>query len=138
GPPAESQTAAATTALSASNASAMPSRRCPCSISPARLSVRVVAPTPRASMVQPPLTVRLSTANGAVSERPRAGLLAWAARARGGVLGRGGAARPALAARGVAPARGARDRAAVVLPRADPARARLVVVLRDLPAMSPG
>ncbi|WP_040797311.1 hypothetical protein [Nocardia higoensis] len=72
-----------------------------------------------------------------MSERARAGLRAGVVRARGVLFVRGVAERPALA-RGVAVSRGARERAAVVLPRADPARARLVVVLRDLPAMPPG
>ncbi|BDT90035.1 hypothetical protein IFM12275_00110 [Nocardia sputorum] len=53
---------------------------------------------------------------------------------RAGARLRGVAVALGAAARGVA----ARDRAVVVLPRADPARARVVVVLRDLPAMAPG
>jgi len=93
-------------------------------------------------MVQPLLTPLLNTASGAVSERARAGLRAGVARARGvlfvrGVLERGVLERPVLAP-DAAVSRGVRARAAVVLPRADPARARLVVVLRDLPAMPPG
>ncbi len=48
GPPASIHDAAATTRAAAMSASAMPSRRCPASISLARLAARVVAPTPRA------------------------------------------------------------------------------------------
>jgi len=74
-------------------------------------------------MVQPLLMPRLITASGAVFDFRRAER-------------RTGAERP----RGVAPPRGVaeRDRAVVALPRADPARARLVVELRDLPAMDSG
>ncbi|UGT66359.1 hypothetical protein LTT66_24115 [Nocardia gipuzkoensis] len=71
------------------------------------------------------------TASGAVFEvfeMRRTGRRAEEPRRRGAGVARG------VAVRGVA----ARDRAVVVLPRADPARARLVVVLRDLPAMAPG
>ena len=64
GPPAETHTATATTTPSASNASAMPSRRCPASMSRARLTVRVVAPIPRASTVHPFPTERPTTASG--------------------------------------------------------------------------
>ncbi|MEU6828045.1 hypothetical protein ABZ894_05270 [Nocardia beijingensis] len=68
------------------------------------------------------------TASGAVSDGRRAGRRAAVVRRRGVVVVRG------VAARAVAP----RERAVLVLPRADPARARVVVVLRDLPAMAPG
>ncbi|MFC9438902.1 hypothetical protein [Nocardia sp. NPDC057030] len=82
-----------------------------------------MAPSPRASMFQPLLMPRLNTASGAVFDARRTGLCAGGRRARGVVVVRGVAER---------------DRAAVVRPRADPARARVVVVLRDLPAMDPG
>ncbi|WP_245549014.1 hypothetical protein [Nocardia exalbida] len=70
----------------------------------------------------------MSTARGAVFDGRRAGRRAAELRLRGAAVVLG------VAARGVA----ARDRAVVVLPRADPARARVVGVLRDLPAMAPG
>ncbi|WP_236567511.1 hypothetical protein [Nocardia sp. CY41] len=70
----------------------------------------------------------MTTASGAVFDGRRAGRRAGAPRLRGVAVVLG------AAVRGVA----ARDRAVVVLPRADPARARVVVVLRDLPAMAPG
>ncbi|WP_081511624.1 hypothetical protein [Nocardia donostiensis] len=80
-------------------------------------------------MVQPLLTARVITVSGAVLELgpDRAGRAAG----RRGVAVRG---REAVRERAVAE----RERAAVVRPRADPARARVVVVLRDLPAMASG
>jgi hypothetical protein len=80
-------------------------------------------------MVQPLLMPRLITASGAVFDFRRAERRTGAVRPRG-----------VAAPRGVAPPRGVaeRDRAVVALPRADPARARLVVELRDLPAMDSG
>ncbi|GAA1612218.1 hypothetical protein GCM10009764_40000 [Nocardia ninae] len=75
-------------------------------------------------MFQPPLIPRLTTASGAVFDRRCTGLRAGGRRVRGVAVVRGVAER---------------ERAAVVRPRADPARARVfVVVLRDLPAMDLG
>ncbi|BCK54535.1 hypothetical protein NWFMUON74_23070 [Nocardia wallacei] len=114
--------------LNAMSTSAIPSRRCPCSISPARLSVRVVAPTPRASIDQPLPIPRPSTASGAVFDRAR------------GAGRRVAEVRPRVVdPRGVDPVRdpAERDRAGA-LPRVDPARAREVVVPRDLPAIASG
>lgn len=53
GPPTANQTLPATTTLAAMSPRAMPSRRWPCSTSVTLPTVRVVAPTPRAIIVQP-------------------------------------------------------------------------------------
>ncbi|GAJ83558.1 hypothetical protein NBRGN_064_00150 [Nocardia brasiliensis NBRC 14402] len=74
-------------------------------------------------MFHPLLIPLLNTASGAVFDARRTGRRAGCLRPRGAAVPRGVAERV---------------RAVVVLPRADPARARVVVVLRDLPAMGQG
>ncbi len=64
GPPALNQTPPAMTTLNAIRPSAIPSRRWPASISPTLLTVRVVAPTPRAARDHPAPIPFPTAANG--------------------------------------------------------------------------
>lgn len=64
GPPAANHTLPATTTLKAMSPRAIPSRRWPASISPTLLTVRVVAPTPRAASDHPAAMPLPTTSSG--------------------------------------------------------------------------